>query len=169
MREDEPRAAEPRRVHFLTLGCPKNQVDSEVMLGVLARRGHEIVLDPAAADVLVVNTCSFITPAKEESIEAILDMARVKAGGTGQRLVVAGCLAQRYADQLRTALRGRRLHRYGRPPPHRGCRRGAARRGAGRLSWRPPRPAGARVGDACQDGSLVDRLPQDLGGVRPPL
>ncbi|TMB18230.1 MAG: 30S ribosomal protein S12 methylthiotransferase RimO [Deltaproteobacteria bacterium] len=93
-----------RRVHFLTLGCPKNQVDSEVMLGVLARRGHEIVLDPAAADVLVVNTCSFITPAKEESIEAILDMARVKAGGTGQRLVVAGCLAQRYADQLRTAL-----------------------------------------------------------------
>ena len=74
------------------------------MLGVLARRGHEIVLDPAAADVLVVNTCSFITPAKEESIEAILDMARVKAGGTGQRLVVAGCLAQRYADQLRTAL-----------------------------------------------------------------
>jgi len=93
-----------RRVHFLTLGCPKNQVDSEVMLGVLARRGHEIVLDPAAADVLVVNTCSFITPAKEESIEAILDMARVKAGGTGRRLVVAGCLAQRYADQLRTAL-----------------------------------------------------------------
>ena len=74
------------------------------MLGVLARRGHEIVLDPAAADVLVVNTCSFITPAKEESIEAILDMARVKAGGTGRRLVVAGCLAQRYADQLRTAL-----------------------------------------------------------------
>ena len=93
-----------RRVHLLTLGCPKNQVDSEVMLGVLARRGHEIVLDPALADVLVVNTCSFITPAKEESIEAILDMARVKAGGTGQRLVVAGCLAQRYADQLRTAL-----------------------------------------------------------------
>src|SRR5262249_6144941 len=74
------------------------------MLGVLARRGHEIVLDPGAADVLVVNTCSFITPAKEESIEAILDMARLKAGRTGRRLVVAGCLAQRYADELRTAL-----------------------------------------------------------------
>ena len=54
----------------MTLGCPKNQVDSEVMLGVLARRGHELVLDPDAADVLVVNTCSFIGPAKEESIDA---------------------------------------------------------------------------------------------------
>jgi ribosomal protein S12 methylthiotransferase len=96
--------SEPRRVHFLTLGCPKNRVDSEVMLGVLARRGHELVLDPAAADVLVVNTCSFITPAKEESIEAILDLARVKAARAGRRLVVTGCLAERYADELREAL-----------------------------------------------------------------
>jgi ribosomal protein S12 methylthiotransferase len=93
-----------RRVHFLTLGCPKNQVDSEVMLGVVARRGHEIVLDPEAADVLVVNTCSFITPAKEESIDAVLDMARVKAGRPGRRLVVTGCLAQRYAGELRASL-----------------------------------------------------------------
>jgi ribosomal protein S12 methylthiotransferase len=95
---------ERRRVHVLTLGCPKNQVDSEVMLGVLARRGHELVLDPQAADVLVVNTCSFIGPAKEESIAAILDMARLKATGPGARLIVAGCLAQRYADELREAL-----------------------------------------------------------------
>jgi ribosomal protein S12 methylthiotransferase len=93
-----------RRVHLLTLGCPKNQVDSEVMLGVLARRGHECVLDPEAADVLVVNTCSFITPAKEESIDAILDMARVKAARPGRRLVVTGCLAQRYADDLQEVL-----------------------------------------------------------------
>jgi ribosomal protein S12 methylthiotransferase len=93
-----------RRVHFVTLGCPKNQVDSEVMLGVLARRGHEIVLDPEAADVLVVNTCSFIGPAKEESIDTILDLARVKAGRAGRRLVVTGCLAQRYADELRESL-----------------------------------------------------------------
>jgi ribosomal protein S12 methylthiotransferase len=91
---------DPRRVHLLTLGCPKNQVDSEVMLGVLARRGHELVLDPAEADVLVVNTCSFIGPAKEESIEAILDMARLKGDRAGRRLVVTGCLAQRYADDL---------------------------------------------------------------------
>jgi len=94
----------PRRVHLVTLGCPKNQVDSEVMLGVLASRGHEIVLDPAAADTLVVNTCSFIQAAKEESIDAILDLARAKAAAPGSRLVVTGCLAQRYADDLREAL-----------------------------------------------------------------
>src|SRR3989442_8522205 len=74
------------------------------MLGVLARRGHELVLDPEAADVLVVNTCSFIQPAKEESIDAILELARVKAARAGRRLVVTGCLAQRYADELKTAL-----------------------------------------------------------------
>jgi len=74
------------------------------MLGVLARDGHEIVVDPDQADVLVVNTCSFIQPAKEESIDAILDMARVKAARPGRRLVVTGCLAQRYADDLRAAL-----------------------------------------------------------------
>ena len=93
-----------KKVHFLTLGCPKNQVDSELMLGVLARQGHELVLDPEAADVLVVNTCAFIGPAKEESIDAILEAARVKAGRDGRRLVVTGCLAQRYADDLRTSL-----------------------------------------------------------------
>ncbi len=93
-----------RRVHLVTLGCPKNQVDSEVMLGVLARRGHEMVLDPDAADVLVVNTCAFIGPAKEESIDAILDLAVVKAARPGRRLVVTGCLAQRYADDLQQAL-----------------------------------------------------------------
>ena len=93
-----------RRVHLLTLGCPKNQVDSEVMLGVLTRRGHALVLDPEAADVLVVNTCAFITPAKEESIDAILDMAAVKAARPGRRLVVTGCLAQRYADELQKVL-----------------------------------------------------------------
>ncbi len=93
-----------KRVHFLTLGCPKNQVDSEIMLGVLARDGHELVLDPESADVLVVNTCAFIGPAKEESIDAILDAARVKAARAGRRLVVTGCLAQRYADDLRTSL-----------------------------------------------------------------
>jgi ribosomal protein S12 methylthiotransferase len=89
-----------KRIHLLTLGCPKNQVDSEVMLGVLARQGHEIVMDPEAADVLVVNTCAFIGPAKEESIDAILDAARTKAAQEGRRLVVTGCLAQRYADEL---------------------------------------------------------------------
>jgi ribosomal protein S12 methylthiotransferase len=94
----------PKRVHFLTLGCPKNQVDAEIMLGVLARDGHRMVLDPDDADVLVVNTCAFIGPAKEESIDAILDAARTKAAREGRRLVVTGCLAQRYADELRAEL-----------------------------------------------------------------
>jgi ribosomal protein S12 methylthiotransferase len=93
-----------QRVHFVTLGCPKNQVDSEVMLGVLARAGHEMVADPEGADVLVVNTCAFIGPAKEESVDTILDLARVKAAGEGRRLVVTGCLAQRYADDLRSSM-----------------------------------------------------------------
>jgi ribosomal protein S12 methylthiotransferase len=88
------------KVHLLTLGCPKNQVDSEIMLGHLARSGHELVLDPDDADVLVVNTCAFITPAKEESIEAVLEAARRKAAFEGRRLVVTGCLAQRYAAEL---------------------------------------------------------------------
>ena len=92
------------RVHVLTLGCPKNQVDAEVMLGVLARAGHELVADPEQADVLVVNTCAFIGPAKEESIDAVLDAARAKAGRAGRKLVVSGCLAQRYADELRAGL-----------------------------------------------------------------
>jgi ribosomal protein S12 methylthiotransferase len=91
-------------VHLSTLGCPKNRVDSEVMLGVLARKGHELVLDPGQADVLIVNTCSFIEAAKEESIAAILDLAAMKAERPGRRLVVTGCLAQRYADELRESL-----------------------------------------------------------------
>ena len=93
-----------RRVHFVTLGCPKNQVDSEVMLGELARHGHQLVLDPDAADVLVVNTCAFIGPAKEESIDTILELARVKSERAGRRLIVTGCLAQRYADELRAEM-----------------------------------------------------------------
>ena len=89
-----------RRIHLLTLGCPKNQVDAEVMLGTLVADGYEVTLDPEDADVLVVNTCSFIQPAKEESIEAILEMARVKNSVPGRKLVVTGCLAQRYAKEL---------------------------------------------------------------------
>ena len=88
------------KVHLLTLGCPKNQVDSEIMLGQLARAGHEVVLDPDDADVLVVNTCAFVADAKQESIDAVLEAARMKAARAGRRLVVSGCLAQRYAAEL---------------------------------------------------------------------
>jgi ribosomal protein S12 methylthiotransferase len=87
-------------VHLLTLGCPKNLVDSELMLGVLANAGYEISSDPANAQVLIVNTCAFIEAAKKESIAAILQAAELKANNPGRRLVVAGCMAQRYGAEL---------------------------------------------------------------------
>jgi len=88
------------RVGFVSLGCPKNLVDTEVMLGTLAARGYEITRDQRSADVIVVNTCGFIDSAKEESIDTILEMSRLKADGRCRKLVVAGCLAERYRDQI---------------------------------------------------------------------
>src|SRR5437763_8185193 len=87
-------------VHFVSLGCPKNRVDTEVMLGHTAEAGHKLVADPGAAEVIVVNTCGFIGEAKQESIDAILEMARHKEAGTCKRLVVTGCLSQRYPTEL---------------------------------------------------------------------
>lgn len=89
----------PQKVYFVSLGCPKNQVDTEVMLGVVRQGGHTIVDRPELADTFVVNTCGFIEAAKEESIAAILELAEAKQQG-GQRLVVAGCLSQRYPTEL---------------------------------------------------------------------
>ena len=89
------------QIGFVSLGCPKNLVDSEVMLGLARQAGHTLTADPAAADVLVVNTCAFIEPARQESIDAILEMAAYKATGRCRRLVVAGCLSERYRDELR--------------------------------------------------------------------
>jgi ribosomal protein S12 methylthiotransferase len=87
-------------VHLLSLGCAKNTADSELMLGSLVRAGFEITSDPDEAQVLVVNTCAFIEPAKKESIDAILEAAELKRRGGPKRLVVAGCLAQRYGAEL---------------------------------------------------------------------
>ncbi|MEA2624152.1 MAG: ribosomal protein methylthiotransferase [Candidatus Binatota bacterium] len=98
------RFAMGRKVHLASLGCPKNQVDAEIMLGSLVRDGWEVTLDPAEADVLLVNTCSFIQPAKEESIDTILEMARYKAAESGRKLVVTGCLAERYGRQLQSEM-----------------------------------------------------------------
>ena len=88
-----------KKVGLISLGCAKNRVDSENMLGMLRERGYEIVIDPAEADVLFVNTCGFIESAKEESIEAIFEMAQYKKG-TDKKLFVTGCLAQRYPEAL---------------------------------------------------------------------
>jgi len=85
---------------MISLGCPKNLVDSEVMLGLAQNAGHELTDDPSSADILVVNTCAFIDSAKQESIDTILEMAQHKKGGSCQRLVVTGCLAERYRNDL---------------------------------------------------------------------
>ncbi|MFZ0702460.1 MAG: 30S ribosomal protein S12 methylthiotransferase RimO [Candidatus Acidiferrales bacterium] len=89
------------KIGFVSLGCPKNLVDSEVMMGILARAGHEITPRADDADVLVVNTCSFIEPARKESVDSILEMAEYKKFGRAQKLIVAGCLVERYRNEIR--------------------------------------------------------------------
>src|SRR5258707_13669294 len=88
------------KVGFVSLGCPKNLVDSEVMMGILARDGYELTPRADEADILVVNTCSFIEPAQKESIDTILEMAEHKRFGSAKKLIVAGCLVERYRDQI---------------------------------------------------------------------
>jgi ribosomal protein S12 methylthiotransferase len=85
---------------MVSLGCPKNLVDSEVMMGMLARQGYELTTESESADVLVVNTCGFIDSARQESVNTILEMAQLKQTGNLKRLIVAGCLVERYRDEL---------------------------------------------------------------------
>ena len=91
------------RIGFVSLGCPKNLVDSEVMMGLLHHAGAELTPDAETADIIVVNTCSFIDSAKQESVNTILEMAnhKVANGGRAQKLIVAGCLVERYRDEIR--------------------------------------------------------------------
>src|SRR5918992_467455 len=93
-----------KKVGFISLGCPKNLVDSEVMMGQLRQKGYEITSDAAEAETLVVNTCGFIDAAKKESVDAILEAARMKSEGKCKRLVVAGCLVERYREELRAEI-----------------------------------------------------------------
>jgi len=92
------------KIGFVSLGCPKNLVDTEVMMGQLAGRGHELTPDASQADVIVVNTCSFIDPAKQESVDTILEMAQYKTTGRAKKLVVAGCLVERFRGEIREQL-----------------------------------------------------------------
>jgi ribosomal protein S12 methylthiotransferase len=88
------------KVGFVSLGCPKNLVDSEVMMGILAREGYELTPRADEAEVLVVNTCSFIEAAQKESVDAILEMAEHKKFGAAKKLIVAGCLVERFREQI---------------------------------------------------------------------
>jgi len=92
------------KIGMVSLGCPKNLVDSEVMLGLAQKDGHRLTRDAADADVLVVNTCAFIDKAKQESIDTILEMAEHKKTGACQRLIVTGCMAERYRDELKAQI-----------------------------------------------------------------
>jgi len=92
------------KIGMISLGCPKNLVDSEVMLGLAQQSGHELTRDAESADVLIVNTCAFIDKAKQESIDTILEMAEHKKDGRCTRLIVTGCLAERYRDELKAQI-----------------------------------------------------------------
>lgn len=92
------------KIGMVSLGCPKNQTDAETMLGLLVEKGHSIVADPAEAEIIIVNTCGFIDPAKQESIDAILEMAGYKNSGKCKLLIATGCLAERYHDAIRSDL-----------------------------------------------------------------
>ncbi|MDR3740622.1 MAG: 30S ribosomal protein S12 methylthiotransferase RimO [Terracidiphilus sp.] len=91
-------------VGFVSLGCPKNLVDSEVMMGLLDRAGARLTTRSEEAEILVVNTCSFIDTAKQESVDTILEMARYKTEGRAKKLIVAGCLVERYRDEIRKSI-----------------------------------------------------------------
>ena len=93
-----------KKVGSISLGCPKNLVDSEVMMGHLKQNGYQITPNAEEADTIVVNTCGFIDSAKQESIDTILEAAQLKATGKAKRLVVAGCLVERYRDELKAEM-----------------------------------------------------------------
>ncbi|MEM1350480.1 MAG: 30S ribosomal protein S12 methylthiotransferase RimO, partial [Myxococcota bacterium] len=94
-----------KKVHMISLGCPKNRVDSEVMVGLIQQDGtFDMVANAQEADIVVVNTCGFIDAAKEESIDTILEMIGRKEAGDLDRVVVTGCLSQRYSEELRVEL-----------------------------------------------------------------
>jgi ribosomal protein S12 methylthiotransferase len=99
-----PENRKPKTVYTISLGCPKNLVDTEIMLGALTQAGWEVTGVPEAADLLLVNTCAFIEPACKEAVDTILDLARYKAGHPEKRLVVAGCLVQRFGPELEKEL-----------------------------------------------------------------
>src|SRR5438270_9279662 len=99
-RQETASSPAPLKVGFVSLGCPKNLVDSEVMMGMLQGGGAQITARAEEADVIVVNTCSFIDSAKQESVDTILEMAQHKATGRAQKLIVAGCLVERYRSEI---------------------------------------------------------------------
>ncbi len=162
-------------VGAVSLGCSKNRVDTEEILGELTARGFEIVSDPAEAEVLLVNTCGFIESAKEDSLDAVFDMARYKQEGLCRLLVVCGCLSERYLDELRGELVeadlvwGVKDHAgladaivqrlTGEMPERFGCARSQ-----GRVLTTPPYRAYLRIADGCDNRCTYCAIPLIRGG-----
>ena len=157
------------KIGTVSLGCAKNQVDTERMLGILKEAGHVFVTDPAEAEVLIVNTCGFIEPAKQESINTILEMAQYKTAGACRKLVVTGCLSERYREELRQEmpeidiLLG--VREYEKLPAlldHSApdCSR------AFRVLTTPPYRAYLRIGDGCSNRCTYCAIPLIRGGKR---
>ncbi len=169
-----------RTVGMISLGCVKNRVDSEQMLKMLTDAGYEIVSSPEKAEVLIVNTCGFIDPAKEESIQTILEMAQYKQTGVCRALIVTGCLAQRYAaalesdipeidcllgvsqydtiiESIEKALGGERPVRVGRRDGFLEC---------GRVLTTPPYSAYIRIAEGCDNRCAYCAIPLIRGGYR---
>ena len=96
----ESSSCSKKRVYLETLGCSKNRVDSEIMLASLQNQGYELTMTPDSAEVIIVNTCAFLTEASEESINRILDLSDFKSSGNCEKIVATGCLTQRYQDSL---------------------------------------------------------------------
>lgn len=162
------------RIGVISLGCAKNLVDTERMLGLLRAAGHTLVSTPAEADVLIVNTCGFIEPAKQESIDTILEMAAYKRTGRCRLLVATGCLTERYRKELAEAMPEIDLllgvREYGRlpgliaralslPQPPAAC-------GAPRVLTTPPYRAFLRVGDGCSNRCTYCAIPLIRGNYR---
>ena len=141
------------KIGFVSLGCPKNLVDSEVMLGLAEQAGHEITTEAEGADVLVVNTCAFIDRAKQESIDTILEMAELKKQVPGRKLIVTGCMAERYRDELRTEI----------PEIDAVLGTGEVTGLVGVLAGAGSRDAGRRLAD-----DLLRQIAQEQGAVRLP-
>ena len=167
-------------IGVISLGCVKNRVDTEQMLALLTQAGHTITPDPAEADILIVNTCGFIDPAKEESIRTILEMAAYKQSGRCKKLIVTGCLAQRYGDALLTdmpeidALLG--VSQYdkiveavnnaleGSRPDFRARRNEMLE--CGRMLTTPPYSAYVRIGEGCNNRCAYCAIPLIRGSYR---
>ena len=168
------------RIGIISLGCVKNRVDSEQMLGKLTKAGMEITHEPKEADVLIVNTCGFIAPAKEESIDAIFEMAEYKKSGRCRVLCVTGCLAQRYKDDLLKEIpeidcllgvsQYEHLEQYltkalsGSRPAD--TRRNNGFLECGRVLTTPSSSAYIKIGDGCDNRCTYCAIPLIRGGYR---